>query len=237
MPDRVLDVYVRQLLESAAEPDVTIAWQGGEPTLMGVDFFRRAIELANERKRPGQRLHHTIQTNATLLSDEWCELFRENQFLVGVSVDGPPPLHDAYRVDKKGRPTADRVLAGVELMKRHDVDFNILCTVHAANQDHPTDVYRFFRDDLGARFVQLIPIVERDNDTGFQEGDTVTEKSVDPVAWGEFLIAVFDDWVRADVGTVFVSMFDAARLLDRFARSDVHLRRDVRRGGRARAQW
>jgi uncharacterized protein len=210
MTDELLDVYIRQLLESQVAPDVTIAWQGGEPTLMGVDFFRRAVELAGEHRRPGQRLHHTIQTNGTLLTDEWCELFSAHDFLVGISMDGPPALHDVYRVDKRGAPTFDKVRRGWELLRAHDVDANVLCTVHAANQDHPLDVYRFFRDELEARHVQLIPIVERDNDTGFQEGTDVTPRSVEPAAWGRFLIEIFDEWLARDVGTMFVQMFDAA---------------------------
>lgn len=212
MPDDVLEAYIRQVIEAQAPdvPEVTIAWQGGEPTLMGVEFFRRALALADRYRRPGQTLHHTIQTNGTLLTDEWCALLAEHRFLVGLSVDGPPHLHDTYRVDKRGGPTFDRVRRGWDLLRRHGVDTNILCTVHAANQDAPLEVYRFFRDDLGARHLQFIPIVERDNDTGFQEGDTVTDRSVDPHAWGQFLVAVFDEWLARDVGTVFVQMFDAA---------------------------
>ncbi|MGZ4705405.1 MAG: anaerobic sulfatase maturase [Acidimicrobiales bacterium] len=210
MGDDLLDTYIRQLLESHTTPEVTIAWQGGEPTLMGVDHFRRAIELVEHYRRPGQTVEHTIQTNGTLLTDEWCELLAEHHFLVGISIDGPPALHDRYRVDKKGRPTYDRVVRGLDLLKQHGVDWNVLCTVNAANQHAPLDVYRFFRDDLGARHIQFIPIVERDNDTGFQEGDTVTDRSVDPEAWGRFMIAVFDEWVTGDVGTVFVPHFDAA---------------------------
>ncbi|GMU77561.1 MAG: anaerobic sulfatase maturase [Acidimicrobiia bacterium] len=210
MPDDVLAAYLRQVIEAQAVPEVTIAWQGGEPTLMGVEFFRRALDLARECAGPGKMLHHTIQTNGTLLTDEWCELLAEHRFLVGLSIDGPPGLHDVYRVDKRGAPTFDKVRRGWDLLQAHGVDTNILCTVHAANQDHPLDVYRFFRDDLGARHVQLIPIVERDNDTGFQEGDRVTERSVEPEAWGRFLVAVFDEWLASDVGTVFVQMFDAA---------------------------
>jgi uncharacterized protein len=210
MTDDVLGAYIRQVIEAQAAPEVTIAWQGGEPTLMGVDFFRRALALADEYRRPGQRLQHTIQTNGTLLTEEWCELFKKHQFLVGLSVDGPPAMHDAYRVDKRGAPTYEKVRRGWDLLQRHDVDTNILCTVNAANQDHPLEVYRFFRDDMGARHIQLIPIVERDNETGFQVGDTVTDRSVDPDAWGRFLIEVYDEWLGHDVGTVFVQMFDAA---------------------------
>ncbi len=210
MSDELLETYIRQVVESQSAPEVTIAWQGGEPTLMGVDFFRRSVELAESYARPGQTVHHTIQTNGTLLTDEWCELLHDHDFLVGLSVDGPGELHDRYRVDKKGRPTFDKVMRGHELLVAHDVEYNILCTVNAANQHHPLDVYRFFRDELGARHLQFIPIVERDNDTGFQEGDVVTDRSVDPEAWGSFLIAVFDEWVTRDVGTVFVPTFDAA---------------------------
>jgi uncharacterized protein len=211
MSDDVLETYVRQLLEAhASSPEVTVAWQGGEPTLMGVDFFRRSLELIEQYRRPGQRVQHTIQTNGTLLTDEWCELVATHGFLVGISIDGPPDLHDRYRVDKRGNPSSDKVRRGLELLKAHEVEFNILCTVNAANQDHALEVYRYFRDDLGARFVQFIPIVERDNETGFQEGDRVTDRSVDPEAWGRFLVTVFDEWLRRDVGTVFVGHFDAA---------------------------
>ncbi|MCZ7529646.1 MAG: anaerobic sulfatase maturase [Acidimicrobiia bacterium] len=210
MSEELLETYIRQLLEAHTTPEVTIAWQGGEPTLMGVDFFRRAVAIAERHRRPEQTVSHTIQTNGTLLTDEWCELFTAHGFLVGISIDGPAPLHDRYRVDKRNRPTFDRVIRGVDLLKRHSVDWNALCTVNAANQDAPLDIYRFFRDDLGARHVQFIPIVERDNDTGFQEGGTVTDRSVDPALWGRFMTAVFDEWVVRDVGTVFVSQFDAA---------------------------
>jgi uncharacterized protein len=210
MSDELLETYLRQVMESQSAPEVTIAWQGGEPTLMGVDFFRRGIELTERYKKPGQMVHHTIQTNGTLLNDKWCELFREHNFLVGLSVDGPRHLHDVYRTDKKGRPTFDRVMRGHQFLAAHGVDYNILCTVNAANQHHPLDVYRFFRDDLGARHIQFIPIVERDNESGFQEGETVTSRSVEPVAWGRFLCTIFDEWVTRDVGSVFVPTFDAA---------------------------
>ena len=210
MSDDVLAGYLGQYIGSQPDGEVTVAWQGGEPTLMGVEFFRRAVRVAEEVRRPGQQLQHTIQTNGTLLTDEWCDLLAGHRFLVGISIDGPPDLHDRYRVDKRGGPTSERVLRGLHLLRSHGVDVNVLCTVHRANQDRPLDVYRYFRDDLGITFIQLIPIVERVNDTGFQEGDTVTDRSVDPVAWGTFLEAVFDEWVTRDVGTVFVQLFDAA---------------------------
>ncbi len=210
MADTVLEAYLGQLLDGHPDGEVTVAWQGGEPTLMGVEFFRRAVELAERLRRPGQRLQHTIQTNGTLLTDEWAAFLAEHRFLVGLSIDGPPQLHDRYRVDKRGRPTSDRVLQGLHHLQARGVEVNVLCTVHAGNQDRPLEVYRYFRDELGLRHLQLIPIVERANDTGFQEGDTVTERSVQPAAWGRFLCAVFDEWVRHDVGEVFVQLFEAA---------------------------
>jgi len=210
MSDELLEAYLRQFMAANPDGEITVAWQGGEPTLMGVDFFRRAVALAEEHRRPAQQVQHTIQTNGTLLTDEWCELLAEHRFLVGISIDGPPAVHDRYRVDKRGEPTSAKVLAGLQRLRDHDVDVNVLCTVNAANQDHPLEVYRYFRDDLDLQHIQLIPIVERDNETGFQEGDTVTNRSVDPTAWGAFLCAVFDEWVVRDVGTVFIQMFDAA---------------------------
>ena len=198
-----LERYIRQLMEAHAGPEVTVAWQGGEPTLLGLDFFRQAMSLVERHRRPGQVVTHTIQTNGTLLTDEWCAFLAEHRYLVGISIDGPRHLHDAYRLDKKGRPTFDRVIAGLERLQAHDVDVNVLCTVNSANQDSPLEVYRFFRDRLGLRHIQLIPIVER-------AGGWVTDRSVEPSAWGAFLTAVFDEWVVRDVGTVFVSHFDAA---------------------------
>ena len=210
MADDLLETYIGQLIESHRAAEVTIAWQGGEPTLMGVEFFRRAVEYAQKYRKPGMTIQYSIQTNGTQLDDEIAAFFHDNNFLVGISFDGPAHLHDVYRLDKGGRPTFDRVLKGLEFLKRHKVDFNILCTVHRANGDHPLEVYRFFRDELEAQFIQFIPIVERDNQTGFQEGEQVTERSVLPEQWGRFLIGVFDEWVRRDVGSIYVQTFDAA---------------------------
>ncbi|HRW82751.1 MAG TPA: anaerobic sulfatase maturase [Methanothrix sp.] len=210
MSDELLESYIRQYAEAQRSPSVTVAWQGGEPTLMGLDFFRRSIELEEKYRRPGFIFQNTMQTNGTLLDDEWCEFFSENNFLIGLSLDGPRELHDAYRVDKAGGPTFDRVMNAARLLRKHKVDFNILTTVHAANQDHPLEVYRFLRDEVKTDFIQFIPIVERENSTGFQEGDRVTDRSVDPERYGRFLIAVFDEWVRRDVGKTFVQIFDVA---------------------------
>lgn len=210
MSSELLETCTGQYIEAQRVPEVTFAWQGGEPTLMGLDFFRLAVEFQQEYCRPGVRIHNVLQTNGITLDDEWCRFFRKHNFLIGISLDGPRDLHDVYRVDKGGKPTFDHVMAGVALLKQHGVDFNILATVHAANADHPLEVYRFLRDEVGASFIQFIPIVEMDNDTGFQEGDKVAERSVAGRQYGAFLIAIFDEWVRRDVGRVFVQIFDVA---------------------------
>ena len=229
MAEELLETYLRQLLESQQAPEVAIAWQGGEPTLMGLDFFRRSVDLVDRLKRPGQQIQHTIQTNGTKLDDDWCVFFKKNAVLVGLSIDGPRAMHDAYRVDKGGNGTFDDVMSAWNLLRRHEVDVNILCTVHAANQDHPLEVYHFFRDTLGAGFIQFIPIVERvtaamlpvanegwgERPGGGRplytlEGHQVTERSVRAEPYGKFLIAIFDEWVRRDVGSVYVQHFDSA---------------------------
>jgi uncharacterized protein len=213
MSDEVLRAYIEQYVAAQQVPEVTISWQGGEPTLMGLDFFRRSVEIARECAPAGMALAHTIQTNGTLLDEEWCDFFRENHFLVGLSLDGPREMHDAYRHDARGGPTFDSVVGAARLLAARGVDFNILCTVNAANAPHPREVYTFFRDELGAEWIQFIPIVERINDDGttlLQQGTTVTERSVGPKQWGSFLIGVFAEWLPRDVGAVHVNLFEAA---------------------------
>ena len=229
MAEDLLETYLKQLLESHRAPQVDVAWQGGEPTLMGLDFFKRSVELVSKLRRPGQQIQYTIQTNGTQLNDEWCVFFKKNNFLVGLSMDGPKALHDVYRVNKGGAGSFDQVMRGFESLKQHKVDVNILCTVHAANQDHPLEVYRFFRDELAAEFIQFIPVIERVNasmlpiaNEGWSErpgggrplytiaGDRVTERSVTALAYGQFLIAIFNEWVKTDVGKVYVQHFDSA---------------------------
>ncbi|MEN6370535.1 MAG: anaerobic sulfatase maturase [Armatimonadota bacterium] len=208
MTDEVMESYLRQTIEAHQTPQVTIAWQGGEPTLMGLDFFRRSVEIEKKYLRPGMQVENTLQTNGVLLDDDWCRLLYDNNFLVGLSLDGPKALHDTYRKDKAGKSVFDLVVNAVQLMQEHKVEFNILCTVNAANSIHPLEVYRFFRDELDAHYIQFIPIVERDNDTGYQEGEKITERSVEPEQYGRFLIEIFDEWVRKDVGSTFVQFFD-----------------------------
>ncbi len=229
MADELLETYIKQLLESHRSPSVTVAWQGGEPTLMGLDFYRRSIEYVEKHRQPGQTISYTMQTNGTLLDDEWCAFFKRHSFLIGLSVDGPRELHNTYRVDKGGQGSFDRVMQGWERLQAHQVDTNILCTVHATNGDHPLTVYRFFRDQMGAQFLQFIPIVERttaetlplanrgwggsgpgERTLYIQEGQMVTQRSVKPKQYGSFLIEIFEEWGRRDVGTVYVQIFDAS---------------------------
>ena len=205
MSDEVLEEYTRQTIEAHCIPEVTFAWQGGEPTLLGRDFFEKAMSLQKKYCRPGMVIQNTIQTNGILLDDAWCKFFRKNRFLVGISIDGPRKLHDACRTDAAGRGTFDRVMQGLALLKKHKVDFNILCTVNAVNGNHPREVYRFFRDEVMAQFIQFIPVVERD-----LQSDTVTPLSVGPEQYGKFLIGVFDEWVKHDVGRIYVQHFDTA---------------------------
>ncbi len=208
MTDETMEAYLRQTIEGHRVPQVTIAWQGGEPTLMGLDFFRRSIEVQKKYLRPGMRIENTLQTNGVLIDEEWCKFLSENNFLIGLSLDGPRRLHDAYRHDKGGKSVFDKVVRAARLMQEHQVEFNILCTVNAKNSRHPLEVYRFFRDELEARYIQFIPIVERDNESGYQEGTRVTDRTVDPEQYGRFLIEIFDEWVRRDVGFMFVQFFD-----------------------------
>lgn len=210
MSDELLETYTRQYIEAQQIAQATFAWQGGEPTLMGLDFFKRSVQYQQKYRRPKMIIQNTMQTNGTLLDDDWCEFFSKNNFLIGLSLDGPRELHDAYRVDKTGKPTFDRVMRADRLLRDHKVDYNILATVHAANADHPLEVYRFLRDKVKANFIQFIPIVERDNDTGYQEGDTVTDRSVKADQYGRFLISIFDEWVKRDVGKTYVQIFDVA---------------------------
>jgi uncharacterized protein len=243
MKNDVLEAYIQQIIESQNAPQVTIAWQGGEPTLMGLEFFEKTIELVEKYSRPGMQVEHTIQTNGTKIDDKWAQFFKRHNFLVGLSLDGPKDIHDTYRVDKSGDGTFDKVMAAARKLQQYNVDFNILCTVHAQNADRPLDVYRFFRDEVKNDFIQFIPIVERATpellpianrgwgdqnviaegemaDLPFAkssrrplyklEGSLVTHRSVKAEQWGKFMGTIFDEWVRNDVGKVFVQMFDSA---------------------------
>lgn len=208
MTDAVHEAYIKQLLDAHQTPQVTVAWQGGEPTLLGLDFFKRSVELQKKYQKPGTQIQNTFQTNGILLTDLWCEFFRENNFLIGLSLDGPQELHDFYRKDKGGHGTFEKVMSALRLLQKHNVEFNILCTVNSKNASYPLKVYIFFRDEAKAQYIQFIPVVERANQTGYQEGTTVTERSVGSEQFGRFLIEIFDEWVKRDVGKTFVLNFD-----------------------------
>lgn len=211
MTDATLERYVEQYI--AAQPptvtEIDFAWQGGEPTLLGVEFFERAVAMQKRLVPVGKKCVNSIQTNGTLLDEHWGAFLREHDFLIGLSIDGPADLHDRLRMDQQGRPTFERVLQAVRLLQQYGVRFNALTVVHRYNGEHPLRIYRFFKE-LGIEFIQLIPIVEpiRARDVrSFAEKDHL---SVHPEQWGRFLIEIFDEWIRRDVGRVFVPLFDQA---------------------------
>jgi uncharacterized protein len=219
MPPEVLERYIQQYIAAQPLDEVHFAWQGGEPTLLGVDFFRAVVAL-QQKHAAGKQIHNALQTNATLIDDGWGEFLAEHQFLVGVSIDGPGELHDHYRVDKGNAPTFDRVMRGFAKLKDHKVDFNTLTVVNRHNAQFPLEVYRFLKE-IGSGFIQFIPIVEREDVSpqadslvlikpSFDRPAQVTEWSVEPLAFGRFLAKIFDEWVKKDVGRTFVQLFDVA---------------------------
>jgi len=224
MSDAVLEEYIRQYIGSQPGPEINFAWQGGEPTLLGVDFFRKAVAL-QKKHASGKTVFNAIQTNGTLLDDGWCEFLAANKFLVGLSIDGPAELHDIYRVDKRQQPTFGAVMHGLELLKKHGVEFNTLTVVNRANSRQPLEVYRFLKG-IGSQFLQFIPLVERAASTEMKSAgyefaapplpgrpenvSAVTPWSGEAGQYGTFLCAIFDEWVRHDVGKTFVQLFDVA---------------------------
>ncbi|MFP4661993.1 MAG: anaerobic sulfatase maturase [Halanaerobiales bacterium] len=204
MTEELLEEYIAQYIEAQPGPYVNFGWQGGEPTLRGLDFFRKAVEIQQKYLPAEWQCQNSLQTNATLLDDEWCQFFSDNNFLIGVSLDGPAALHDHYRKNKKGEATYQDVISGIELMKKYNVDFNILCVINDINSDHPVEVYNHFKE-IGTNYIQLIPIVEVMNDKG-----NVSTRSVEPGKYGRFLISVFDQWVRNDLGEVYIQIFEEA---------------------------
>ncbi len=209
MPDDVLENFTRQYIESQSAPEINFAWQGGEPTLMGLSFFKKAIQLQKKYKRPGVHILNSIQTNGILLDEDWCQFLHDENFLVGISIDGPQDIHDAFRKDKGGQPTFSRVMKSIQLMKKFRVEFNTLTCVQSANSRRGVETYQFLRDQVGSIFMQFIPIVERINETGYQEGNLVSTRSVPPKEYGTFLIDIFNEWIRRDVGKIFVQIFDS----------------------------
>ncbi len=219
MSPEVLESFIRQQIEARESANVSFAWQGGEPTLLGVGYFVKVVEL-QQKFGGGKKIENALQTNGVLLDDEWCSFLAENRFLVGISIDGPRELHDRYRLNKTNDGTFDQVMRGVKLLQKHQVEFNTLTVVHRHNSLYPLEVYRFLKE-IGSRFMQFIPIVERYSAAPsadglqlvhphFSAGANVTEWSVEPVQYGTFLCSIFDEWVRRDVGTIFVQLFDVA---------------------------
>mgnify|MGYP006280898855 CR=1 FL=1 len=201
MSEELLEEYIKQYIDAQPGPRVTFGWQGGEPTLRGLDFFKKAIELIEKYLPENWEYDNSLQTNGLLIDDEWAQFLSDNNFLVGVSIDGTARLHDTYRKDKKGQPTHARVMEGMKTLQKHKVDYNILCVVNDVNAQHPVEAYNFFKKQ-GAEHVQFIPIVEQ-----LGEGK-VSSRSVSPRDYGKFLIGVFDEWVVNDLGNIFVQIFE-----------------------------
>ena len=215
MSDEMLEQFTREYIEAQTMPQVLFTWHGGEPLMRSIDFYKKALALQKKYAR-GRRIDNVIQTNGTMLTDEWCEFFAQNNWLVGISIDGPQKYHDHYRLTSTGNPSWQKVMHGIELLKKHHVEWNAMAVVNAYNADHPLEFYHFFKDN-GCQYLQFTPIVERL--TKHQDGRTLAsladdkeiplaDFSVTPELWGNFLCAIFDEWVRNDVGKMFVEIFD-----------------------------
>ena len=215
MSDEMLEQFTREYIEAQTMPQVLFTWHGGEPLMRSIDFYRKALEL-QKKYAHGKQIDNVIQTNGTLLTDEWCEFFAQNHWLVGISIDGPQEYHDHYRVTPAGKPSWEKVMQGISLLKKHRVEWNAMAVVNAYNAEHPLEFYHFFRDN-GCQYLQFTPIVERL--TEHEDGRTLAsladdreiplaDASVTPQQWGNFLCTIFDDWVRHDVGKTFVEIFD-----------------------------
>ena len=215
MSNEMLEQFTREYIEVQTMNQVLFTWHGGEPLLRSIDFYRKALSL-QQKYAGGRRIDNVIQTNGTLLTDEWCEFFAQNHWLVGISIDGPQPYHDHYRLTAAGKPSWQKVMQGIKLLKKHGVEWNAMAVVNAYNVNHPLEFYRFFKEN-GCQFLQFTPIVERL--TRHEDGRTLasladkneiplSEASVTPEQWGYFLSAIFDEWVRKDVGKIFVEIFD-----------------------------
>ena len=215
MSDEMLEQFTREYIEAQTMPQVLFTWHGGEPLMRSIDFYKKALAL-QKKYAHGKQIDNVIQTNGTLLTDEWCEFFTKNHWLVGISIDGPQEYHDHYRVTPAGKPSWEKVMQGISLLKKHRVEWNAMAVVNAYNAEHPLEFYHFFRDN-GCQYLQFTPIVERL--TEHEDGRTLAsladnreiplaEASVTPQQWGNFLCTIFDDWVRHDVGKTFVEIFD-----------------------------
>ena len=215
MSDEMLEQFTREYIEAQTMPQVLFTWHGGEPLMRSIDFYKKALAL-QKKYAHGKQIDNVIQTNGTLLTDEWCEFFAQNHWLVGISIDGPQEYHDHYRVTPDGKPSWEKVMQGISLLKKHRVEWNAMAVVNAYNAEHPLEFYHFFRDN-GCQYLQFTPIVERL--TEHEDGRTLAsladdreiplaDASVTPQQWGNFLCTIFDDWVRHDMGKTFVEIFD-----------------------------
>ena len=215
MSEELLEKFIEEYINSQTMPQVLFTWHGGETLMRPLSFYKRAMEL-QKKYANGRTIDNCIQTNGTLLTDEWCEFFAQNHWLVGISIDGPQPDHDHYRLTAAGKPSWKKVMQGIKLLKKHGVEWNAMAVVNAYNANHPLEFYRFFKEN-GCQFLQFTPIVERL--TRHEDGRTLasladkdeislSEASVAPEQWGNFLCAIFDEWVRKDVGKIFVEIFD-----------------------------
>jgi len=224
MPDDVLSAYIGNYISSQPVPVVEFAWQGGEPLLSGIDFFKRVIEL--QKSYPNRKLiRNSIQTNGTLLTDEWCCFLKKHNFMVGISLDGPREIHDRYRRNRGGEGSFDQVIRGLRLLQKHGVEYNVMASVARETAAHPLDVYNFFRDEK-IEFIQFTPIIERMPDASskalglllagpplhdnVEDDIETTQWSVQPEDYGDFLIAIYEEWIRNDVGKIFVMNFEWA---------------------------
>lgn len=216
MSDETLERFVKEYIESQTTPDVLFIWHGGEPLLRPISFYERAIKI-QQRYANGCRVDNCIQTNATLIDDKWCDFFRRNNILVGVSIDGTSEMHNAMRKTSQGDGSYRDVIRGLRLLAKYRVEWNAMATVNAANVEQPLEFYRFLRDELECRYLQFTPVVERTTEVNGRRrllhaqepGGDVTPYSITAEQWGSFLCAIFDEWVRSDVGRVFVQLFDA----------------------------
>lgn len=213
LSEEILEKFTKEYIESQSVKEINFAWQGGEPLLWGLSFFKKAIQLQQKYAKRGIIIRNTLQTNGTMLTDAWGQFLAENKFLVGISIDGPAKLHNKFRKDTNGEGTLKRVIRGLNILKKYNIDFNVLSCVHSGNVEHPVELYRYLRDELKAEFIQFIPIVKYrstgQNNINKRDIALNDPYTVDPKKFGKFLNTIFDEWVRNDVGKVFVQIFDA----------------------------
>jgi len=214
MSDTILEKFTEEYINAQTQNEILFTWHGGEPLLRPISFYKKALEYQKKYGR-GRKIDNVLQTNGTMLTDAWCEFFKENNFLIGISIDGPQDFHDEYRRDKGGLPTFVKVMKGIDLLKKHGVEFNAMAVVNEYNANYPVEFFQFFKE-LGVKYIQFAPIVERINQqenglklTTPDEEAELAEFSVLPIQWGKFLVGLFDEWIKEDVGNIYIQMFDS----------------------------